>query len=646
MGTMGKVAWGVLAFAVALGAAVGALGQSAQFPNCTWNCTAKDAEVVRVYAEVSGGSCALGDPTTITIYVTFENKTRSTDYAIILIADVYVDGTFVEHLEECLGDAPPGSSVFVAGFVNVDCSSRLELRNVVVSYSTTSSTCFDDPKCAARASHCWMAPGPTQSIPIENAYLLVDFTAPSFVCLGNSAAFANATTGGRTPYSYLWEFGDGTTSTAESPSHRYALPGDYTVSLTVADASGVTSTARRDLMVAEPPFATADNGGPYCPGQTIELYGDGGVSYRWMGPAGFTSDLPNPTIPRAGGVNAGTYTVTVSDAYSCSAQATTDVFLDSTPPTLSVPPDATFECGEAYDPSIAGEGSAVDDEDPAPSVTYSDLRVVGDCGGAERILRTWIATDACGNRAMATQTITLVDTTPPSLSILDATLECDGAGNEEDIAAWLASAVATDACGSAAVENGFAGVSDRCPGTGTARVTFTASDACGNVTEAQATLSIVDSIAPDAADDQTTTHEDHAVLVRVLSNDSDLCPGELTIVEVSQTDLGRVSVVGEAIEYVPSDDMNGEAEFQYTIEDCAGHRDTALVRITVTPVNDAPTATDRTEALSEDESLALQLEGADVDGDELTFAVADGPAHGTLVGFDPTTGAVTYVPNP
>lgn len=43
------------------------------------------------------------------------------------------------------------------------------------------------------------------------------------------------------PTSWSWNFGDGTTSTVQSPSHTYAKPGKYTVTLTVGKGSG-TST--------------------------------------------------------------------------------------------------------------------------------------------------------------------------------------------------------------------------------------------------------------------------------------------------------------------------------------------------------------------------------------------------------------------
>ena len=41
---------------------------------------------------------------------------------------------------------------------------------------------------------------------------------------------------------YLWDFGDGTTSTAANPSHTYTLPGPFVATLTVTDNGGATAT--------------------------------------------------------------------------------------------------------------------------------------------------------------------------------------------------------------------------------------------------------------------------------------------------------------------------------------------------------------------------------------------------------------------
>lgn len=48
--------------------------------------------------------------------------------------------------------------------------------------------------------------------------------------------------------SYLWDFGDGSTSTAASPTHTFAFPGAYVVRLTAA-RGGVTARTQRVVTV-------------------------------------------------------------------------------------------------------------------------------------------------------------------------------------------------------------------------------------------------------------------------------------------------------------------------------------------------------------------------------------------------------------
>ena len=53
---------------------------------------------------------------------------------------------------------------------------------------------------------------------------------------GNYFAYNLSWTSGAT--SYLWDFGDGTTSTQQYPFHQYAIPGQYIVCLTVTGTYG------------------------------------------------------------------------------------------------------------------------------------------------------------------------------------------------------------------------------------------------------------------------------------------------------------------------------------------------------------------------------------------------------------------------
>ncbi len=67
------------------------------------------------------------------------------------------------------------------------------------------------------------------------------------------------------PQSWLWDFGDGSTSEEENPSHEYAVPGTYTVTLTVANTIGM------DVISLEVSYATLP--APVLSGNTVVCEG-------------------------------------------------------------------------------------------------------------------------------------------------------------------------------------------------------------------------------------------------------------------------------------------------------------------------------------------------------------------------------------
>ncbi len=86
----------------------------------------------------------------------------------------------------------------------------------------------------------------------QNQFIIVN-TVPdvdfSTTVSGATINFLNNTTGGTT---YLWEFGDGSTSELPNPEHTYAEDGDYTVSLTATNACGSTMTTQTVSVVSLP----------------------------------------------------------------------------------------------------------------------------------------------------------------------------------------------------------------------------------------------------------------------------------------------------------------------------------------------------------------------------------------------------------
>ncbi len=125
---------------------------------------------------------------------------------------------------------------------------------------------------------------------------------------------------------YFWDFGDGLLGIGALASHVYELPGVYTVTLTVTDASGRFSSCPTSADVNALPLC--DAGGPYSGevGETITFDGRGSqdpdgtiVEYQWDFGDGTTGTGPTPQHTYAG---TGSFTVALCvtddrDGVSC-----------------------------------------------------------------------------------------------------------------------------------------------------------------------------------------------------------------------------------------------------------------------------------------------------------------------------------------
>ncbi len=140
-----------------------------------------------------------------------------------------------------------------------------------------------------------------------------NYTVPDtiIVCTPpGSLSCTDPTTGSN---SWLWNFGDGATSTVKNPTHIYTTPGIYTVTLNTGMAGGCTQTINPYAIVRVIPFVTtpilsviATPCAPY----TVHLdnLSPNIVSYHWDFGDGDTSNLQNPVHVYA---QPGIYTVSL-----------------------------------------------------------------------------------------------------------------------------------------------------------------------------------------------------------------------------------------------------------------------------------------------------------------------------------------------
>ncbi len=146
-------------------------------------------------------------------------------------------------------------------------------------------------------------------------------------------------------------------------------------------------------------------------------------------------------------------------------------------------------------------------------------------------------------------------------------------------------------------------------------------------------------VAPTADDVQVTTAEDTAAAVTLSGSDAN--GDALTYSVTSQPSHGTLTGTAPNLTYTPALNYNGPDSFTYTVSDGTLTSAPATVSITVTPVNDAPTANAVSRTTAEDTAVSVTLSGSDVDGDALTYSVTSQPSHGTLTGTAPN---LTYTP--
>ena len=173
-------------------------------------------------------------------------------------------------------------------------------------------------------------------------------------------------------------------------------------------------------------------------------------------------------------------------------------------------------------------------------------------------------------------------------------------------------------------------------------------------------LPVMANAQPVANVQSVTTAEDGPLAITLTGDDGDPeVVQTLTYTIATNPSHGELSgfvPATGAVTYTPNPDFNGTDSFTFTVadDDKAGPTanltsDPAAVTITITPVNERPTASTQTVTAAEDASQAITLTGEDGDPmpsevQALTFAITSQPLHGTLTGFNMNTGAVTYTP--
>jgi len=353
---------------------------------------------------------------------------------------------------------------------------------------------------------------------------------------------------------YAWSWAGGT-ATGVNPTASFPL-GTTTVVLTVDDGNGATATATTTVTVEDTIAPVVSAGADVI----IEATSVAGATYDVASQVA-ASDVGcgvSTYISPVGIYALGSTTVNVT-ATDCVGNSASDTMIvnvqDTTAPVLTVPADIVAEATGAQTTVATGTATATDIftvtiTSDAPATYALGTTVV-----------TWTATDANGNVSTSTQSVTVIDTTPPSVTApADITIEATANPNTPYMLSI--SAIATDLIGVVSVTNNAPA---SYPFGVITQVTWTATDAAGNSATAVQNVVVQDTTAP-----VLTVPAD--IVAEATGAQTTVATGTATA-----TDIFTVTITSDA----PATYALGTTVVTWTVTDANGNISTASQNVTV-----------------------------------------------------------------
>ena len=379
---------------------------------------------------------------------------------------------------------------------------------------------------------------------------------------------------------------------------------------------------------------------------------DDSITYSWSA-AGITFDNASSVIPSAT-FPLGTTEVTlvVTDSHGETDSDTVSVtVVDTTAPVIVAPDDIEVELEAVFTQVSVGAPTVSDAVDPSPLVS-------GDSPGGFPLgstTVTWTARDASGNESTATQTLTVIDTTPPTLVGVPAHVRIEyGQVIPSPPTVRSVDPSSVDSRDVPLHEAWIPGVNDD---AFTIERTWTASDSSGNTSSATQVISVGDTTPPsltvpaDVLAEATGTRTELGFGAGLASDNSSKAPSVTNDAPVDGFLLGTTTVTWTATDISgnstsatqtvvvqdttpPSIDPPTNATFEST---------TVLTRVTLSP----PAVTDAVDPqplLSND----APSEGFPVGVTVVTWTATDFSGNSStaeqIVTFEDTTPPVLTVP--
>ena len=303
--------------------------------------------------------------------------------------------------------------------------------------------------------------------------------------------------------------------------------GINTVTLTVTDSSGNTSTCTATVTIVDTTDPTA-----VCQDITVELDSNGAATITASDVDGGSSDVEGPVTlsitPNSftcNDVGVNSVVLTVTDSANQTATCTANVTIqDNIVPTV-VTQDATLQLDANGVATLTTNDIDNGSTDNCGIDSYSLDIDTFDCDDIGPNSVTLTVIDSNGNSAQATAVVTVVDVTPPVIVCApDVITVMDPGACYAEV--YFADALALDECGIASVVQTAGPASGSLFTQGVTTIEYTATDVNGNTTVCFFTVNIQDTQIPTIVSSDDIT----------VSNDLGICGAFITVPPPTITD--------------------------------------------------------------------------------------------------------------
>ncbi len=323
---------------------------------------------------------------------------------------------------------------------------------------------------------------------------VVSVNSPA-ICPGDSATLTATVVSGAGPYSYLWSTSETTQSITVTPDTTT----QYTV--TVTGGNGCQSnTGTSTVTVLSKPACFISGPDSICPSGSGQFFGPDSLnSYAWTisgnGTIQGTTSGQMVVVEGSGACDSSfTINLVITGTSGCSSSCSKTInLLDHVSPVITnVPGPVMVQCASQVPPAVSDTVTATDNCQGAVTLVVSDQVTNQTCPNKFTIIRTWTATDLCGNFSAASQTIAVSDTIPPVLEGVPAdTVVCCA-----DSIPPPAVVTAFDSCGGQVTVTFNEAISDSTgPNMFILTRTWIATDSCSNIATASQVITVNDTLS-------------------------------------------------------------------------------------------------------------------------------------------------------